>query len=68
MNECAFNLNVELTFQGLEEFLLLDGKTQQIQGTGHEQQREPVGDKKDLFAQSEAPFMITKLQSCCCCC
>jgi hypothetical protein len=27
----------------------------------HEEQRDPAGDKKYFFAQSMAPFVITKL-------
>ncbi len=55
------DLNSELTFRGLEEFLLLGWKEKIKALKHHEEQREPVGDKKYFFAQSEAPFVILKL-------
>ena len=62
MNEHTNDLNVELTFRGLEEFLLLGWKDKIKALKKHEEQREPKGDKKYFFAQSDAPFIIAKVE------
>ena len=52
----------ELTFRGCEEFSL-PGWTDKLKVLKkHEQEtRDPTGDKRYFFAQSEAPFIIAKL-------
>ena len=61
MNEHTDDLNTELTFRGLEEFLLLGWKDKLKTLKKDEQQRQPAGDQKYFFAQSMAPFVISKL-------
>jgi len=61
MNEHTANLDVELTFRGLAEFLAL-GWTEKLRKLkDNEQKRNPIGDKKYFFAQSDAPIVISKL-------
>jgi hypothetical protein len=61
MKEHMDNLKNELTFRGVETFLLLGWKNKIKASNNHEHQREPAGDKKYFFVQSGAPFMISKL-------
>ncbi len=58
MKEHTNDLNNELAFQGLEEFLLLGWKEKIKALKNHEDQREPEG---DFFAQLGAPFLLSKL-------
>jgi hypothetical protein len=51
----------DLTFRGLEEFLLLGWKEKIKAFKNHEHEREPEGDNKCFFTQSAAPFVISKL-------
>ena len=61
IKEHTDDFNNELTFRGLEEFLLLGWKEKIKALKNHEQQREAEGDNKYFFAQSEAVVMISKL-------
>jgi hypothetical protein len=62
MNERTDNLNAELTFRGLAEFLLLGWTDKLLRNLKeHEHHREPAGEKKCFFAQSEASFTTSKL-------
>jgi hypothetical protein len=61
MKEHTDDLNDELTFRGLEEFLLLGWKEKIKALKNHENEREPEGDNRFFFAQSGAPFVISKL-------
>jgi hypothetical protein len=61
MKEHTNDLNNELTFRGLEEFLLLGWKEKIKALKNHEHEREPEGDNKCFFAQPGAPFVISKL-------
>jgi hypothetical protein len=61
MREHTNDLNDELTFRGLEEFLLLGWKEKIKALKNHKHEREPDGDNKFFFAQLGAPFVISKL-------
>ena len=61
MKEHTDDLNDKLTFRGLEEFLLLGWKEKIKALKNHENEREPEGDTRFFFAQSGAPFVISKL-------
>jgi hypothetical protein len=61
MKEHTNDLNNELTFQGLEEILLIGWKEKIKALKSHKQEREPEGDNKFFFAQPEAPFVISEL-------
>jgi hypothetical protein len=61
MDDHTEDLVVELTFRECEDFLLLGWKDKLNVLKRHEQLRDPTGDKRFFFAQSEAPFIITKL-------
>jgi hypothetical protein len=61
MKEQTNDLNDELTFRGLEEFLLLGWKEKIKAVKNHEHEKEPGGGIKFFFAQLGAPFVISKL-------
>ncbi len=61
MKEHTDDLNDKLTFRGLEEFLLLGWKEKIKALKNDENEREPEGDTRFFFAQSGAPFVISKL-------
>ena len=61
MKEHTDDLNDELTFRGLEEFLLIGWKEKIKALKNHENEREPEGDNRFFFAQSGAPFVISKV-------
>jgi hypothetical protein len=61
MNEHTNDLNAELSFRGLQDVLLVRWKDKIRALKNHEQQRDPAGDNKFFFPQSEALFIISKL-------
>jgi hypothetical protein len=64
MKEHMDDLNYELTFRGLEEFLLFGWKEKIKALKNHEHEREPseADNNKFFFAQLGAQFVILKLQ------
>jgi hypothetical protein len=61
MKEHTDDLNDELTFRRLQEFILLCWKEKIKALKNHENEREPEGDNMIFFAQPGAPFVISKL-------
>jgi hypothetical protein len=62
MDDHTEDLVAELTFREWEDFLLLGWKDKLNVLKNHEWLRDPTGDKRFFFSQSEAPFVTTKLQ------
>ena len=60
-DEHTEDLVAELTFRECEDFLLLGWKDKLNVLKQHELLRDPTGDKRFFFSQSDAPFVITKL-------
>jgi hypothetical protein len=61
MSEHTGDLDIELSFRHLEEFLLVGWKDKIKALKKHEEQRDPTGDKRFFYTQSVAPFLISKL-------
>jgi hypothetical protein len=61
MDEHTDNLNTELTFRGLEEYLLLGWKEKIKTMKNREEQRDSAGVTKYFVTQPMSPFVITKL-------